>query len=208
MTLIFGTAMTWAADLDRMQRMLEQQFGKATSHVMADLRQMLIDTKPAPELDKLQRANEFFNRRLRFVDDKVLWGRDDYWATPVETLGKGGGDCEDFSIAKYFALRSLDVAESKLRLVYVKARVGGGNSTTFQAHMVLAYYAQPDAEPLVLDNLIGDIRPASRRPDLLPVFSFNGEGMWVGNGGQPQPIDRLSRWKELLLRMHAEGSDN
>jgi hypothetical protein len=91
---------------------------------------------------------------------------------------------------------------------YVKAKIGGNNSTTTQAHMVLTYYASPDAEPLVLDNLITEIRPASRRPDLVPVFSFNNEGIFAGGGSQPAgSIDRLSRWKDVLLRMQTEGID-
>jgi hypothetical protein len=72
---------------------------------------------------------------------------------------------------------------------------------------VLAYYAQPNAEPLVLDNLIGEIRPSSRRPDLAPVFSFNSEGLWQGTGAQSagDPVARLSRWREVLAKARAEG---
>ena len=75
--------------------------------------------------------------------------------------------------------------------------------------MVLAYYLQPDAEPLVLDNLIGEIRPASRRPDLVPVFSFNSDGVFAGvSGKESTPVGgtgRLSRWEDLLKRARAEG---
>lgn len=77
--------------------------------------------------------------------------------------------------------------------------------------MVLVWYATPDAEPLVLDNLINDIRPASRRSDLLPVFSFNSQGIWQGVAGkEPQStggIGRLSRWQDLLQRARQEGFD-
>ena len=74
--------------------------------------------------------------------------------------------------------------------------------------MVLAYYAQPEAEPLVLDNLINDIRPASRRPDLVPVFSFNSDGVFTGGAKETAPsagTGRLSRWEDLLKRARAEG---
>jgi len=60
--------------------------------------------------------------------------------------------------------------------------------------------------PLVLDNLITTIRPASSRPDLVPVFSFNVQGVFVGGASQAStPVDRLSRWREMLMRMSAEG---
>jgi predicted transglutaminase-like cysteine proteinase len=95
------------------------------------------------------------------------------------------------------------VPVQRLRLVYVRAQIGGDSV----AHMVLAYYAQPGAEPLILDNLVGSVRPASRRPDLTPVFSFNSEGLWNGVGthsaGDAQA--RLSRWREVMAKAKAEG---
>ncbi|MBI4998773.1 MAG: transglutaminase-like cysteine peptidase [Rhodocyclales bacterium] len=161
--------------------------------------------------DKLRRVNEFFNRRIRFADDREVWGQSDYWATPIETLAKGQGDCEDFTIAKYFTLLAAGLPDEQLRLVYVKARIGGAGSSLQQAHMVLAYYAAPDAEPLVLDNLITEIRPASRRPDLTPVFSFNSQAIWAGAAGGTTPsaggLGRLSRWQDLLARARREGFD-
>jgi hypothetical protein len=76
-----------------------------------------------------------------------------------------------------------------------------------QAHMVLSYYQAAEDEPLILDNLITDIRPASRRTDLATVFSFNAEGLWVG-GATPRisnPSQGLSRWQSVLVRMREEG---
>jgi predicted transglutaminase-like cysteine proteinase len=124
-------------------------------------------------------------------------------------LGRGRGDCEDFVIAKYFTLRLVGIGPEKLRLVYVRARTGSTDTVATLAHMVLAYYGQPDGEPLVLDNLISDIRTASRRPDLAPVFSFNGQGIFAGaSGTQLAPAigsGRLSRWEDLLRRARVEG---
>lgn len=98
------------------------------------------------------------------------------------------------------------MAPQKLRLTYVKARIGGAASTVTQAHMVLAYYANPAAEPLILDNLITTIRPASQRADLQPVFSFNADGIWVGGGPNPNSsVDRLTRWRQLIDKMKTEG---
>ena len=155
------------------------------------------------ELQRLKDINDFFNRRLAFKEDAVTWGLPDYWASPLESLDKRAGDCEDYAIAKYFSLAASGVPTARLRMVYVRARLQGQSL----AHMVLAYYAAAGAEPLILDNLIGEIRPASRRPDLEPVFSFNGEGLWQGVGTQSagDPVSRLSRWREVLAKAHAEG---
>ena len=152
-------------------------------------------------------VNDFFNQQIYFQNDQAIWGVSDYWATPVQTMGKRTGDCEDFSIAKYITLLKLGVPSNQLRLVYVKADVGLAKP---QAHMVLAYYPTPASEPVILDNLNPEIRPASKRRDLKPVFSFNSEGLWVGNENKPKvkkPETRLSRWRDVLIRMQAEGLD-
>lgn len=161
----------------------------------------LIDaSQTLPEREKLTVVNRFFNRQLRFSDDQKTWGQEDYWATPVEALLKGAGDCEDYSVAKYFTLRRLGIPSEKLRITYVKALRYN------QAHMVLTYYAEPGSPPLVLDNLIGEIRPAAERKDLLPVYSFNAEGLYLpGSASRKSDAKKLSRWQELLNKMRAEG---
>ena len=155
------------------------------------------------EEQRLQALNRFFNQRVLFRDDIEVWGREDYWASPLELLDKGQGDCEDYSIAKYFSLLAAGVPQAKLRMVYVRAQFQGRS----QPHMVLAYYAQPQAEPLILDNLVPEIRPASQRGDLQPVFSFNGEGLWsgVGSTSAGNPLLRLSQWRDLLAKVREEG---
>lgn len=152
-------------------------------------------------------ANQFFNLRVAFVDDTVVWGQDDYWATPLETLNKGSGDCEDYAIAKYLMLQAMGVRADKLRLVYARARLDGAGGRSVP-HMVLAYYPTAGAEPLILDNLIPELRPASARPDLTPVFSFNTESLWQAAGAErvaADPLARLSRWRDVLAKSRAEG---
>jgi len=208
--LALGFTRAAAFDAERLLARFNQMAGPPDN--FRSWRQLLGEVREiAAPADKLRRVNEFFNRRIQFADDMEVWGQTDYWATPMETLAKGKGDCEDFTIAKYFTLLNAGIANEQLRLVYVKARIGGPASSLVQAHMVLAYYPAPDAEPLVLDNLITDIRPASRRPDLIPVFSFNDQGLWQGaSGADPKGgagIGRLSRWQDLLQRARQEGFD-
>ncbi|WP_233401776.1 transglutaminase-like cysteine peptidase [Marinomonas ostreistagni] len=147
---------------------------------------------------QLQNINNFFNM-LQFVNDQQHWGKNDYWATPIEFLATGGGDCEDFTIAKYFALRELGVPDEKLRLVYVKAL------SLNQHHMVLAYYHTPTSVPVILDNLDKTIKPAIQRNDLLPIYSFNAENLWLakekGRGQLVGGSSRLSLWTDLNNRL-------
>jgi len=171
-----------------------------------ELQSTLALAVPLGDEAKLDTVNQFFNRRIQFRDDIDVWGQADYWASPLEMLGKGQGDCEDFAIAKYFSLMALGLPTARLRLVYVRALIGGPGGLV-QPHMVLAYYASPGAEPLILDSLTTSVRPASRRPDLTPVFSFNSEGLWQGVAGEAagDPTARLSRWREVLAKARSEG---
>jgi len=206
----FAASLAFAgAELDRMLLLAGQRFGESGTASVATWRDLLTQAGNQPDAVKLRRVNEFFNRRIRFGEDSDIWGKQDYWATPLETLGRGEGDCEDFAIAKYVTLKLLGIPSEKLRMTYVKARIGGPQSIIVQAHMVLSYYPAPGDEPLVLDNLISDIRPASRRTDLTTIFGFNAEGLWVG-GAAPRAgnaSQRLSKWQSVLARMREEGID-
>ena len=186
------------------------QAAGAAGGTLRDWAKMLDDNRQQLTDVKLIKVNEFFNRRISFADDQSVWGKSDFWATPFETMTKGKGDCEDFVIAKYFSLLDMDVPDAQLRLIYVRARLGGPSSAVQQAHMVLAYYDTPEADPLILDNLITEIRPAARRPDLAPVFSFNRQGVFAGSAGSAPAsggTERLSAWQDLLLRVRREGFD-
>lgn len=189
-----------------LERTMQKLYGSSGLEALQAWRAVLHAAMALPEAQKLARVNNFFNRRLRFQTDDITWQQIDYWATPIESLGRGAADCEDYVIAKYFSLLELGVPAQRLRLTYVRARIGLASSGISQAHMVLSYYSQVDAEPLVLDNLLSDILPAAKRPDLTPVFGFNGDGIWAAGATRPNAsVDRLSRWKDLLLRMRSEG---
>ena len=155
--------------------------------------------------EQLAAVNQFFNRRVRWKTDLEIYGTEDFWATPAETLGRGTGDCEDFTIAKYATLRHLGVPAEQLRLTYVQLKV---TNTRSQAHMVLAWYANPNTTPLILDNANPRILPASQRRDLQPIFSFNSEELWLGNSRastSASPSSRISQWRQMIARSEREG---
>ena len=180
---------------------IEKQYGDYARRRLVSWRNLINDHQQLDDLGKLQKVNEFFNK-LEFVNDIDLWGKEDYWATPLQMLASNGGDCEDFSIAKYFTLRELGIPAERLRLTYVKAL------KLDQAHMVLTYFPTPDAVPLVLDNLVSEISSATDRQDLLPVYSFNGSGLWLAKArGVEKRVgrsERLSRWQEVIARIDEE----
>ncbi len=186
-------------DLNLIKR-AEQTYGARAGKRVTSWRMLVMETKgrALSEEKKLERVNNFFNR-MRFIDDIKLWSKKDYWATPLEFLGAAGGDCEDFSIAKYSTLLELGIPDDKMRMVYVKALDYN------QFHMVVAYYETPSSVPVILDNLIGSIRPATQRRDLVPIYSFNGSHLWLmkarGQGELAGQSSRLGLWNDLRNRM-------
>jgi predicted transglutaminase-like cysteine proteinase len=182
-------------------RKVEQEHGNYARQRVYIWYQLINNYRNVSPQEKLERVNNFFNQ-LSFVNDIDLWGKEDYWATPIQMLSFNGGDCEDYSIAKYFTLREMGIPEEHMRLTYVKAL------QLDQAHMVLTYFPTPDSESLVLDNLDTKIRQSSERTDLLPVYSFNGDGLWLsekrGTDKRVGRSKRLSRWQEVIARIDNE----
>ncbi|SHI03652.1 transglutaminase-like cysteine peptidase [Ferrimonas marina] len=182
--------------LPQQQRKLVQIYGESAGLRYQAWRTLMSELNGQDQRQQLAEINRFFNQ-FRFLDDRVVWGEDNYWATPMEFIGAAMGDCEDFALAKFLSLRALGIPTSQLRLVYVKA------TSLNQFHMVVAYYPTPASEPLILDNLKGEILPASARRDLLPVYSFNGERLWLdGPGGGRELTNQpaLDRWNRFNQR--------
>tara|TARA_R110002050_G_scaffold1244_5_gene8861 strand:+ start:178014 stop:178691 length:678 start_codon:yes stop_codon:yes gene_type:complete len=181
---------------------IEDKYNKFARKRVEAWQTLIQSSQDLSDDEKLTIVNRFFNTNMQFISDQALWGKEDYWATPIEALSIGAGDCEDYSIAKYFTLTQLGVDEDKLRITYVKAIEIG------QAHMVLTYFKNKRAIPVVLDNLDTEIKPANLRTDLVPVYSFNGDGLWLaksrGEGQRVGSASRLSLWEDLEKRMQSD----
>lgn len=198
----FGYYQVIGADSIRLSKAeierLGNKYGDMAKRRLTAWQNLLVDLKGKTEKQKLIEVNNFFNQ-VRFIDDIKHWRKKDYWATPVEFLISNGGDCEDFSIAKYYTLKELGIPMKKMNIAYVKALDYN------QAHMVLTYYPSPKAVPLVLDNIDGRILPASKRRDLLHVYSFNGDKLWLSKMGKRTKLvgtsDRVKPWVQLQSRV-------
>ncbi|MGB3623125.1 MAG: transglutaminase-like cysteine peptidase [Ketobacter sp.] len=176
---------------------VELEYGQPGLQRVARWERLIWDIRYHATEQQLKEVNDFFNV-LRFRTDQDHWQQADYWATPVETLASNGGDCEDFAIAKYFTLRQLGVPARNMRITYVKAL------KINEPHMVLTYYPK-QGEPLVLDILVSELLPASRRTDLLPVYSFNADGLWESKSRNEESLlgsaDEIAMWRNLKQRL-------
>ncbi|MBT5228963.1 MAG: sulfate adenylyltransferase [Methylococcales bacterium] len=197
-----ASSVIWADQFSALYAYVKKNYGTAAEDRVKEWKALVQANQNLSEQEKLIVVNDFFNA-VPFVSDQKHWSKKDYWATPVELLGTDGGDCEDYSVAKYFTLRELGIPIEKMSLTYVKAL------ELNQAHMVLTYYSKKGAEPLILDNLKPDIRKASLRKDLKPVYTFNGDSLWLakarGRGQLVGKSSRLKLWVDLVRRIEQEG---
>ena len=118
---------------------------------------------------QLDEANRGVNAAIRYVTDFSQYGEADRWSAPLATFATGKGDCEDYAIAKYVALRDAGFPSDDLRVVL------GRDRTIRRDHAVLA--ARLDGRWLILDSLRSELIEDSRVPDLTPVFAIDHRGV-------------------------------
>ena len=158
----------------------------------------------APNKNKLDAVNTFFNQ-IPYRSDQKIWGKSDYWASRLEFLGKGMGDCEDYAVAKFLTLNQMGIPQEQLFLTYVRAR-----GITPAAHMVISYYENRKAVPLILDNYDKRILPATQRKDLVPVYSFTAQDLFIqkqkglGKRVDPSKVKNLKRLRAINLEIHQQ----
>ena len=196
---LFSTASKTFNIQEPQLKSIENKYGIQARTRVEEWDVMIESSKDENTLNKIKNVNDFFNKIL-YKTDLSTWGVKDYWATPFEFMGISAGDCEDYAIAKYFSLIKLGIPDEKLRITYVSYKKV--NSKFEQAHMVLTYYHKVGVEPVVLDNINKTLQVASKRPDLVPVYSFNASGLWQAKtkGEARVGNNELKSWKDLISR--------
>ncbi|MEA1916114.1 MAG: transglutaminase-like cysteine peptidase [Campylobacterota bacterium] len=152
---------------------------------------LLVKLKNKSEMEKLTAVNEWYNY-IQYRSDIKVYGITDHWAALYEFVGRGMGDCEDYTIAKYCTLKALGVSPKKMKFGYVVYKSRSGKNIS---HMILAYLtkAKPKSKKdiLILDNINKKILPASKRKDIIKLVKLmNGD---TGAASK--------KWKQMQLDM-------
>ena len=137
-------------------------------------------------------VNESVNRTPSAPDD-MIWGKEDHWATPKEFYANGAGDCEDYAISKYFALREAGIPASRMLLAV--GEIDDGDSV----HAVLFVTYK---ETFVLDNIIERVTPINEYIDFKVMYKFNEDWLYINN--MKLKPNYLLKWNSVLRRMAAE----
>lgn len=170
----------------------EKKYGPfAKNRFVAIDKDLLKELKNANDIKKLNVVNLWVNG-IKYKSDKATYGVDDYWATLYEFVGKNQGDCEDYTIAKYYILKELGIDPKRLKFTYVIYKDKKGQQIS---HMVLSYLKVPIPKSkedfLILGNNNRLVLPASKRKDLIKVIK-----MINGDTGP-----KSKKWKQLEADM-------
>jgi predicted transglutaminase-like cysteine proteinase len=152
------------------------------------------------KVDRLEAVNWYVNKRVRFVDDSVQYGRADVWAAASDTLARGRGDCEDFAIAKLQMLRRAGISDRDLYLVIVKDLVRRAD------HAILVVRAA--GHMYVLDNGSDRLLDSESISDYRPVLTFAATGSWThGYRVKSAPMNIASASDDPELTPAADATD-
>jgi predicted transglutaminase-like cysteine proteinase len=170
----------------------QKKYGKfSKNRFLAIESKLLTKLKNKSVAKKLTFVNSWFNN-IKYKSDKKVYGVSDYWATLYEFTGKGKGDCEDYTIAKYYTLKELGIDPKRMKFTYVIYKSRSGKKIS---HMVLSYLtvAKPKSmkQILILDNNNKKVLPASKRKDLIKMVK-----MINGDTGA-----KSKKWKKLEKNM-------
>lgn len=109
--------------------------------------------------------NRAVNLSIRPMSDWAQYGYADVWASPLQTLGSGAGDCEDYAILKYAILRELGFSTDDLRLVIVQ------DSKLQMEHAVVA--VRSEGKWAILDNRTMAILNPEQTQDYRALFALD-----------------------------------
>lgn len=167
--------------------------------IFKDYERFMNETRSKSLHVKLEMVNFYINAIVPKYDD-LNYQQEDYWASRVEFLSRGGGDCEDYAIAKFYTLKDLGWDAKKMALCVVK------ENKERSWHMILLV-TPTSKEPLVLDNLSFKVLPLRERYDLHVKECMNEEGMMKleNNAFSPNPSQRAPKsFKAMVERSKKE----
>lgn len=128
----------------------------------------LTELKKLTRRDQLTEVNRYLNQSP-YIRDIINWGEEDYWETLPEFFDVSG-DCEDYAMAKYVALKYAGFDEENMRIIIL-------NDENLDAlHAVLAVSLKK--ETYILDNQIEDVMKDSRIHHYSPIYSINENAWW------------------------------
>lgn len=145
----------------------------------------------AETLRLIEQINKNINSKFRYLRD-----RDDLWLTRDDFVARGGGDCEDFALAKYQSLLEAGLSKEDFRFVYAR------QITSDEYHIALIH----EPSGLLLDSLTPETTAISQRNDLQEEFRFSGLNFYSSAGKKTlsrAQLKTLLHWQASIRKAEA-----
>jgi predicted transglutaminase-like cysteine proteinase len=168
-----------------------EKYGAEAEKRFRRIMEIILANHDAPVMEKIRLTNDTLNN-IPWIADPDIWKREDYWATPFETLATFGGDCEDIAIAKYAMLLMLGIPDDSLGFAYVE-------TLEKERHMVLVFKENDTSPVYVLDNQVPDVLTGPERRDLTAIYIFNNDGRLyiIGDDGKKRFVKKELKGRKL-----------
>jgi predicted transglutaminase-like cysteine proteinase len=153
-----------------MKRFDDQMASQGNTATVKAWKAHLGELKGKTVKEQIDGVNSYMNS-VRYVEDSQGYKKSDYWATPIEFLSRGSGDCEDYAIAKYASLRALGFSSDQMRIAIVQDKIKN------VPHAILIVYTQDGV--FVLDNQNKQVANAATVNRYKPIFSINSNNWWL-----------------------------
>lgn len=147
--------------------------GLFTACLFNDLQDLIQQLQGVDAWEQIEKVNSFINQ-VPYFEDVQIYGVEDYWAVPQELFDHDAGDCEDYSIAKYLALKKLGFAANDMRVTIVDD-VNLSASNSYHAVLIVHY----KGDEYILDNRDYYVLNAQKIAHYRPIYSVNEESWWL-----------------------------
>lgn len=168
------------------------QINTQSYYIIKDYIRFLNEISSLSEKKQIDKVNTYINA-INPKYDSDNYKNNEYWATIYEFLSKGGGDCEDYVIAKGYTLELLGINKDNIFYTIVKEKYLGGD------HMVLALHVNKKKSFIILDNLSTKVLSLAQRIDLKAIVFFNESGFFEINENA-----RFVRIRPLYIQAYEE----
>jgi hypothetical protein len=111
-----------------------------------------LDTVPV--VNKIVGVHSIVNQ-LNYLSDTQHWKKDNYWSNPLEFIGTGYGDSEEYALMKYLFLVKLGIDPNKLKFISIDTPLAVSKEEISKENIALAYFHNDGVPPIIIESKVG-----------------------------------------------------
>lgn len=130
-------------------KLFTRRYGKNALKRLNYINKIIADLQNASTYQKVITINKLINR-IHFSPDHIHWKKENYWGTPLETIGTNQGDTEDISLLKYILMIKVGLNQNDIQLIKKDISFLRRNKE-YKENFSLLYFTKKQINPLVID---------------------------------------------------------